>query len=407
MSLTKTANVSNGTTVYPGQVIGYNITVCNTGNLTLSNVTVADSFFGNTTIGTLAKGQCQSIYPNLTVSEQNVCRGWINNTASANATDPCIGPVVTDPNVTVSLPVSYNANVTITKTANTPGPVVLGQIITYNITVCNTGNMTLNVTVADNKTNTYLIPGLLKGQCNSTLRTYTVTPQDINNGSVVNYAYANATDTCGNSTFTRPNGTVTILTRCNGNITGMKFNDLNGNGVKDVNDNPLPNWTIKLYYSNNGTFIASVVTNATGQYQFLNLSCGSYKVNETLQSGWNQTAPQGGSYTVQVNGTSMNVTGRDFGNQQQIVRCACPTRAYFTSAQVLPNSNHTIQFTDQSTGYPVEWNWSFGDGTYSNLKSPLHKYSKAGSFSVIEYVKVCGCTGQIYWTSYTKTITVK
>jgi uncharacterized repeat protein (TIGR01451 family) len=405
MSITKTANVTG--TVYPGQVIGYNVTVCNTGNLTLSNVTVQDTFFGTSVIGTLNKSECASIRPNHTVIEQDVCRGWINNTASANATDPCGGLVLTDPNVTVSLPVSYNASLSITKTANTTGPVGLNDIITYNITVCNTGNMTLDVQVFDNRTGIYVIPGLLKGQCNSTLRTYSVSGDDCCNGSVINYAYANGTDTCGNSVYTRPNATVTIPTRPSGNISGIKFNDLNGNGVKDINDNPLSGWTINLYYAGNGTFISSAVTNAAGEFRFQNLPCGLYRVNETQNASWNQTAPPGGIYTVQINGTSMNVTGRDFGNQQKPSKCACPTRAYWTFAQIPPNSNHAIQFTDTSTGYPVEWNWSFGDGTYSNLKSPLHVYSKAGQYKVIESVKVCGCTGQVYWTSYTKTITVK
>ncbi|NTV00237.1 MAG: DUF11 domain-containing protein, partial [Methanoregulaceae archaeon] len=407
MNIIKTANVTGS--VYPGQVIGYNITVCNTGNLTLRNIIVGDSLFGNLTVGngTLAKGACQSVLPNYTVTEQDVCRGWINNTAFANANDPCGGPVVTDPNVSVSLPVDYNASVTITKTASTTGPVGINEIITYNITVCNTGNMTLDVQVMDNRTGNYLIPGLLKGQCNSTLRTYSVTGGDICNGSIVNVASANGTDTCGNSVVTRPNATVTIPTRPSGNISGLKFNDLNGNGIKEINDNPLPGWTINLYHAGNGTFITSAITNATGQYQFQNLPCGLYRVNETQNASWNQTAPPGGNYTVQMNGTSLNVTGRDFGNQEKPSKCSCPTRAYWSFAQVLPNSNHAIQFTDKSTGSPVEWNWSFGDGTYSNLKSPLHTYPRAGKFKVVESVKVCGCTGQVFWTSYTKTITVK
>jgi len=188
-----------------------------------------------------------------------------------------------------------------------------------------------------------------------------------------------------------------------GNISGMKFNDLNGNGTRDVNDEPLPNWTINLYYAGNGTFITSAVTNGTGEYVFKDLPCGIYRVNETPKPDWTQTAPAGGNYIVEINGTSHNVTGRDFGNQQQIIRCACPTRAYYTYAQVGALANHTIQFTDKSTGYPVEWNWSFGDGTYSNLKNPLHQYASPGYYKITEYVKVCGCTGQVYWTSYTRT----
>ncbi|MDD1691574.1 MAG: PKD domain-containing protein, partial [Methanoregula sp.] len=42
----------------------------------------------------------------------------------------------------------------------------------------------------------------------------------------------------------------------------------------------------------------------------------------------------------------------------------------------------TVRFTDQSTGSPTSWNWSFGDGNYSSLQSPTHTYAFAGIFTV-------------------------
>jgi PGF-pre-PGF domain-containing protein len=42
----------------------------------------------------------------------------------------------------------------------------------------------------------------------------------------------------------------------------------------------------------------------------------------------------------------------------------------------------TVQFTDQSTGSPTSWNWSFGDGNYSTLQNPAHTYAFAGAFTV-------------------------
>jgi PKD repeat protein len=42
----------------------------------------------------------------------------------------------------------------------------------------------------------------------------------------------------------------------------------------------------------------------------------------------------------------------------------------------------TVQFTDQSSGSPTSWNWSFGDGNYSTLQSPAHTYASAGTFTV-------------------------
>jgi len=47
----------------------------------------------------------------------------------------------------------------------------------------------------------------------------------------------------------------------------------------------------------------------------------------------------------------------------------------------------TVKFTDKSNGSPTSWKWSFGDGTYSTKKNPIHKYTKAGKFTVKLTVK--------------------
>ena len=41
----------------------------------------------------------------------------------------------------------------------------------------------------------------------------------------------------------------------------------------------------------------------------------------------------------------------------------------------------TVQFTDLSENV-TEWNWDFGDGTYSTEKNPIHTYSTAGIYKV-------------------------
>ncbi|MCC4769883.1 PKD domain-containing protein [Methanosarcina sp. DH2] len=41
-----------------------------------------------------------------------------------------------------------------------------------------------------------------------------------------------------------------------------------------------------------------------------------------------------------------------------------------------------VLFTDTSTGTATAWNWSFGDGTYSAQKNPVHTYSMAGNYTV-------------------------
>jgi beta propeller repeat protein len=46
-----------------------------------------------------------------------------------------------------------------------------------------------------------------------------------------------------------------------------------------------------------------------------------------------------------------------------------------------------VKFTDLSKGSPASWKWNFGDGKYSTAKSPAHKYTKAGKYTVSLTVK--------------------
>jgi PKD repeat protein len=41
-----------------------------------------------------------------------------------------------------------------------------------------------------------------------------------------------------------------------------------------------------------------------------------------------------------------------------------------------------VAFTDKSTGFITSYKWSFGDGTYSTEKNPVHTYKKAGKYTV-------------------------
>jgi PKD repeat protein len=61
--------------------------------------------------------------------------------------------------------------------------------------------------------------------------------------------------------------------------------------------------------------------------------------------------------------------------------------AAFSASKTTGNAPLTVSFTDKSTGTPTSWKWSFGDGTYSTQKNPVHKYSKAGNYTVSLIVK--------------------
>ncbi|OCR01803.1 collagen-binding protein [Oscillatoriales cyanobacterium USR001] len=99
-----------------------------------------------------------------------------------------------------------------------------------------------------------------------------------------------------------------------GTISGLKFNDLNANGILDAGEPTLPNWQIFLDLNNNGRPDSNeplTSTNAQGNYFFVNLPPGNYLVREVQQPNFRQTTPNPGSITI-VSGT--NATGINFGN---------------------------------------------------------------------------------------------
>lgn len=42
----------------------------------------------------------------------------------------------------------------------------------------------------------------------------------------------------------------------------------------------------------------------------------------------------------------------------------------------------SVQFTDSSLNSPTSWNYTFGDGNYSNLQNPTHTYVSVGNYTV-------------------------
>ncbi len=101
-----------------------------------------------------------------------------------------------------------------------------------------------------------------------------------------------------------------------GSISGMKFDDLNGNGMKDMGEPGLDNWMITL--TNETGAVTTMMTDSDGKYNFSDLPDGDYTVGETLQTGWIQTAPAvsgtgSATYAVEISGGNI-VADRDFGN---------------------------------------------------------------------------------------------
>src|SRR5262249_5715800 len=124
-----------------------------------------------------------------------------------------------------------------------------------------------------------------------------------------------------------------------GEISGVKFNDLNGNGVRDAGEPGLAGWTIVLDIdsnSANGNLRTVVTANGTtddldgdgtvdpvGFYYFTvtpdadktDPDNDPYYVYEVQQSGWTQTAPAAGYYgPLTVSAANPRYTNQNFGN---------------------------------------------------------------------------------------------
>src|SRR5262249_22094936 len=78
-------------------------------------------------------------------------------------------------------------------------------------------------------------------------------------------------------------------------ISGIKFNDLNGNGTLDLGEPGLSGWVITA----TGPMTVSQHTQPmTGNYTLPNLLPGTYTVCETQQSSWVPSSPAGGCQSV-------------------------------------------------------------------------------------------------------------
>jgi gliding motility-associated-like protein len=76
-----------------------------------------------------------------------------------------------------------------------------------------------------------------------------------------------------------------------------------------------------------------------------------------------------------------------------------PTAA-FTATPLTACIGQPIQFTDQSTGNPNQWFWTFGDGSSDSLQNPSYSYTKPGTFSVQLTAYNDGCFDLLLKTNY-------
>ncbi len=182
--------------VDPGDTIDYTFVVTNTGNVTLTAVTVDDPTVGPVAcpVTTLAPGESTTCTATYTLTQADIDAGQVDNTATVTGDPPTGGPV-TDTD-TVTTPVAQTPAIELVKRADTRGPVKVGDVIVYTFTVTNTGNVTLTDLVVDDPmlgTVTCAATTLAVGESTTCAAPpYTVTAADVRAGRIVNHAVATA-----------------------------------------------------------------------------------------------------------------------------------------------------------------------------------------------------------------------
>jgi len=103
-----------------------------------------------------------------------------------------------------------------------------------------------------------------------------------------------------------------------GSISGLKFNDGNGNGTQDAEETGLSGWQIFLDANGNNSLDSgetTVTTDNSGNYSFNNLNPGTYNVREVQQTGWTQTTTNPEPVNLDSGESSSEI---NFGNFQNI-----------------------------------------------------------------------------------------
>ena len=194
-----------------GETILYEFEVYNLGNVALTNVSVSDPLVAvdggpiDLEAGAIDSNTFTALY---TVTQEDIDNGFVSNQATVEGTGPS-GDIISDlsddnsvdendPTIVDAL--CQDAMISLEKTGvfnddNGDGVPQVGETITYNFTVINTGNVTLyNITIEDPLPGVVVEGGPIAvleiGESDSTTfsATYSITQEDIDNGQVINQA---------------------------------------------------------------------------------------------------------------------------------------------------------------------------------------------------------------------------
>ena len=152
--------------------------------------------------------------------------------------------------------------------------------------------------------------------------------------------------------------------------------------------------------------VANFSCNLTSGYAPLSIQFTDFSKNV---DGWNWNFGDGSSSTQQnkahtySRAGNYNVTltvNNTNGTDLKFATVTVLAQPVFSAAPTSGKTPLNVSFTDQSTGSPTAWNWTFGDENYSTEKNPVHIYRKPGTYSVTLTLNETGNRSAVTKSSY-------
>lgn len=229
-----------GVVVQAGQTVTYSFVATNTGNVTLTDLAVAEGEFSGTgelsavdcPTTTLVAGETTTCTATYEVTQADVDAGVLTNTATVGGTTPTGDPVSSGGSTsTVDIPAS--PSLAVVKTADAE-VAAAGETLTYSFSVTNTGNVTVDHVVVDEgefsgtgELSAVACPEdttLAPGDTVVCTATYEVTQADVDSGELTNTATATGTTPSGDPVTSAPS-TSTLSTDPQPALTVVKTSD--------------------------------------------------------------------------------------------------------------------------------------------------------------------------------------
>ena len=209
MSFEKTVDRKqlSGNEAKAGTPLTYSFKISNDGNIPINGVSIDDGLHGLSSIsidwhghdGTIPAGSSVTGTATYKVTQEDVDAGKVDNSATASGTDAHGGKL--SKTSTVSTKIERTGKLETVKSVDakilTGDRAKAGTVLTYTVTVRNTGNVTLRNVICDDSmreigripiNRTELAPGVVA----SGTATHTVTQADVDAGAVVNSASSSA-----------------------------------------------------------------------------------------------------------------------------------------------------------------------------------------------------------------------